>query len=194
LHYQNLVKIKKTIQMTPYNDLSHIPLDIFLAAFENGSKRIKSAIKNLSEAEMKQRPIPNKWSIWEIVFHLTDAEIMGAARIKQAFTQSELNLSYYNPAIWANTLDYQNKSLDELKTSLRLFADLRATSLTIFKQATQEDWQKTALHPQRGQITLLTILRLYADHSERHLEQILERRNLLDKPLEMSIFFTERLY
>jgi uncharacterized damage-inducible protein DinB len=179
--------------MTPYNDIS-LPLETFLLAYEKGAKRIQLSIKNLSEDELKQRPIPQKWSIWEILFHLTDAEILGAVRIRQTFAQSDRQLSYYNPAIWANAFDYQSEDMKTLKNRLRIFADLRESGLDIFKNATTEDWAKTTIHPQRGDISLLTILKLYADHSERHLEQILERRQLLGKPIVISPIFKERLY
>jgi hypothetical protein len=180
--------------MKPYNDLSHIPNQTFLTAFTEGYQRIQTAIEGLTEAELKQHVVVGKWSIWEIIFHVADAEIMGAARVRQAFTQSNRELAYYKPDVWADSMQYQNTQLADLQEQLQLFSLLRSASLRIFTLATAADWQKTAAHPERGDISLLTILRLYADHSERHLAQILERRKLLGKPIEMNIYFTERMY
>ena len=143
---------------------------------------------------MKQHIIPDKWSIWEIVFHLTDAEILGASRVRQAFTQSNKPLAYYNPDIWATEMQYQNTNPESLEQQLQLLELLRITSLRIFKLATEADWYKTVIHSERGEVTLLNILQLYADHTERHLAQIIERRKLLAKPIDISLLFKDRLY
>ncbi len=180
--------------MKAYNDLSHISFETFLKAYEAGYERVHAAIQGLSEEELKLKIIPGKWSIWEIIFHLSDAEILGASRIRQAFTQSSRELAIYNPDIWADTMAYHTASMTDLEQQLNLFNTLRKTSSRIFKLAGLSDWDKTALHPARGDISLLTILRLYADHSERHIEQILERRELLYKPAKLELYLTERMY
>jgi uncharacterized damage-inducible protein DinB len=180
--------------MKSYNDLSHISISTFFEAFEQGTNRIRKAIEGLTESEMKQQIIPNKWSIWEIIFHLTDAEILGASRVRQAFTQSNKPLAYYNPDIWAIEMQYQNANMEVMEHQLQLLELLRITSLRIFKLAKETDWIKTVNHPERGEVTLLNILQLYADHTERHLEQILERRKLLGKPLDIPLLFNDRMY
>jgi hypothetical protein len=180
--------------MKQYNDLSHIPMEGFFTAYEQGVNRIRKSIEGLTESELKERPIPKKWSIWEIIFHLADAEILGASRVRQAFTQSNKPLAYYNPDIWATQMDYQNASTESFEQQLQLLELLRITSLRIFKMAKEEDWNKTVSHPERGEVTLKNILQLYADHTERHLAQILERRTLLGKTIEMPLLFTDRLY
>jgi hypothetical protein len=75
-----------------------------------------------------------------------------------------------------------------------MFELLRKSSAEVFNLTENSDWDKTGLHPQKGEISLRTILELYAEHVERHLEQILQRRNLIGKLLEMNLLLTERLY
>ena len=64
----------------------------------------------------------------------------------------------------------------------------------IFTSAQGDDWAASAIHPDHGEITLRNLLELYADHSERHVEQILVCRRLLRSPLEMESLLPRRLY
>jgi hypothetical protein len=43
-------------------------------------------------------------------------------------------------------------------------------------------------------VTLRNLLELYADHSERHVAQIVERRERLGVPVDLAPLLAERLY
>ena len=49
------------------------------------------------------------------------------------------------------------------------------------------------MHEERGPLSVRNIFDLAADRGERHLEQILEMRRLLGKPIVMELLLTERL-
>ncbi|MFW6201242.1 MAG: DinB family protein, partial [Gemmatimonadota bacterium] len=71
---------------------------------------------------------------------------------------------------------------------------LRATTLPLLTAASADDWTRTGVHPDYGSITLRNLLELYADHTERHVEQIAERRELLGSPIGIEPLLPERLY
>jgi uncharacterized damage-inducible protein DinB len=173
---------------------AHYTTDLLLRAYRYGHKNIVQAVQGLSIEELKERPIPGKWSIFEIVMHLADAEIIGACRFRQVLSLHSGLLPVYDEAAWAVHLDYQSKSRDYFDSNLNLFNDLRKTTTTLLLACTDEDWAKTGDHPARGTMTLRGLLELYADHSERHLVQILERRRLLKKQIDIEIFLKDRLY
>lgn len=176
---------------TVYQDLG---TDLLLAAFERGHERVVTVLKGLTLEDLKAQPRPGKWSIFQIILHLADAEIMGAARIRQAFAEPGSTFSFYDQDIWADTFDYQNQGSEALQTALQLFENLRRTGTEIFRRAKEEDWQKAGLHPEHGNTTLRNVLELYADHSERHIAQILEIRKLLGKELDFPLLIEKRLY
>ena len=126
--------------------------------------------------------------------HLADAEIMGAARIRQALAQSGRDFACYDEAVWADQLAYQNRSRQAVEDALALFTALRRATSPLLHRAVAHHWQKTGFHPELGPVTLRQLLELYADHSERHLAQILERRRLLGIPLRMALLLETRLY
>ncbi len=168
--------------------------DILLKAYKKGPQRIRKSIEGLTGEELKMHVIPGKWSIAEILIHLADADIIGACRIRQAFTVHPGPFPYYLEADWAVKLNYQQQLVEYINSNLDLFELLRKTTSVIFDNCSSDDWSKTGIHPERGEMSLREVLELYADHSERHLEQILERRIILGKPLPMEIILPYRLY
>jgi len=130
---------------------------------------------------LKARPIEGKWSILEIVHHLTDSELVGGVRIRLVLAQPGLPLPGYEQDPWAAELGYQDRNATQLEASLRLFEATRAASAYLFAQASPDDWQKNGIHPKRGPLSLCQLLELYTTHAENHLTQIEERKRLLAK-------------
>lgn len=170
-------------------DTAHL-LDVY----EKGPGRIRRSLADLTDDHLAARPIGGKWSIREIVVHVADSEIMGGGRFRQTLAQSELAFAGYDQAVWANRLDYQDFDRAGLDAVLTLFSALRRTTSILLRKASPEDWRKRGRHPERGPMTLRQLLELYADHSERHLAQILERRALLGASYTMELLLPERLY
>jgi hypothetical protein len=70
----------------------------------------------------------------------------------------------------------------------------RLNTRKFLKNATTTDWTNTGIHPEWGNLSLRHLLELYADHSERHIGQILELRKLLNKSLDFPLLLEKRLY
>ncbi|HEY4875485.1 MAG TPA: DinB family protein [Puia sp.] len=173
---------------------AHYSTELLLKAYIDGPKRVRKCIKDLTKGDLRAKPIPGKWSIAEIVIHLADGEIIGACRFRQAYTNHTGPFPFYNEAVWAEEMCYQEQSAAIIESNLRLFSLLRQTTANLFAGFEDSDWSKTGIHPERGEMTLRGLLELYADHSERHIEQILERRKLLGKQLPVKIILRDRLY
>ena len=50
--------------------------------------RMKKAMQGLSSAQLKWRPEPGKWSIAEILAHLTDAEVVASWRMRSVIGEN----------------------------------------------------------------------------------------------------------
>ena len=189
IHFTMITDKKTTIGKYDHHATAHL-----LRAFEAGPERIWEAIDGLSDAELKLQVIPGKWSIFEIVIHVAEGEIIGACRFRQALADHPDPFPYYKEAVWAEVMQYQQQSVQFLRDNILMFEMMRKTTVDLLKRCTAEQWQKTGTHPVRGTMTVRQLLELYADHSERHIVQILERRELIGKPRHMEIFLEDRLY
>ncbi len=183
--------VKQTLGNKNY---AHYSTALLLKTYTEGSNRLRHCLEGLTEVDLKAKPIPEKWSIAEIIIHLADGEMIGSCRIRQAYTNHAGPFPYYDQAVWADSMRYQNQSVEFINLNLEMFDILRKTTANLLTGFNEADWAKTGLHPERGEMTIRGLLELYADHSERHIEQILKRRNLLGKPLEMELILKDRLY
>lgn len=171
-----------------------ISTDRLLEIYERGPERLTWVLQGLTRTDLLSKPRPDKWSILEIVMHLVDSEIASAFKIRQVYTQTSRELPWFGQDIWACTLEYQNVPLDIFNLQLRQFELLRKTTRLIFDKACEDDWYKTGIHPVWGEVTLRNLLELDADHSERHIQQILEIRSRLDREIQFLSLLPEKLY
>lgn len=168
--------------------------ETLLAAYMEGPSRLRRAVGGLSESELSARPRLNKWSIFEVAMHLTDAELVGAARVRLTIAEPGADFIAYDQDTWAKALCYQMSDARSIEASLRLFDLLRETTGRLFLGARRAQWLNSGNHPQLGPLTLRNILEFYADHSERHVQQILAMRRLLNRSLDLPSVLPERLY
>ena len=171
-----------------------IPTTTLIEAYASGPARLRAALAGLDIVAWTAKPRPGKWSIREIALHVTDSELVGAGRIRLTRAQPGSGFFAYDENAWARVYDYQNASVAAVERSLALFEALRGYLLPVFEGATGTAWLHPAHHPERGEITLRNLLELYADHSERHIGQILENRRLLGLDLALPSMLETRLY
>jgi len=165
-----------------------------LRAYNAGPARLRQVLSGLTESDLSARPRAGKWSIKEIVSHMLDSDLVGATRIRQAFAQPGSRFLGYDQDIWSKELDYQNRSAAEFEQVVNLFENLRTTSNLILQKATAKHWEQKGMHAEWGEITLRQLLELYADHSERHIEQIVHLRELIGKSISFPALLQARLY
>lgn len=176
------------------NRYADIPLENLLTAYKEGPDRVRKSVEGLSGQDLKEQIIEDKWSIFEIVIHVADSELVGAVRLRQCYAQSDTRFPFYDQDIWADAFGYQEQSINQMADALDLFKSIRKTTYAILEKCKGKDWSKRGFHPEVGEITLRNVLELYSDHSERHLGQILQRRQLMGKPLDLPLILDERLY
>lgn len=176
-----------------YRDISTARL---VKAYVAGPERLRHVVGDLGEEELGAKPIAGKWSIREIVLHVADSELVGAVRFRMLLGtgRGAPSLPGYDQDEWSRELAYGHADAGHLAHAMALFAELRATTAKLLSQVAAADWDRSATHPESGMVTLRNLLELYADHSERHVEQILDRRRLLGRSMELPPMLPDRLY
>jgi hypothetical protein len=167
---------------------------VLLDAYGRGPARLRETLEGLAASEIRARPVPGKWSIIEIAVHVADSELVGAVRMRMVLGGEAPLLPAYDQDRWSRALKYAEADAVRLERVLALFDGLRASTLGLLTAATAADWIRLGVHPEHGPLTLRNLLELYADHSERHLAQIAERRALLGLPIDLPALLPRRLY
>ena len=138
-------------------------------AFEGVPSRIISIIEGLDEAQMHFVPAPGEWSIHEVVIHLGDSETFGFERLRKTIAEHKPTLQVYDEDAWARNLSYQRQ---ERHLALALFSAQRRSTAALLRMLPAETWERTAIHPERGEINLYDIFTIYLEHGDIHLAQI----------------------
>lgn len=178
-----------------YRDVS---TELLVQVYVAGPDRLRRALDGLSDGDLRANLVPGKWSILQIVLHVADSELMGSARIRMLLGSAQgkegVLLPGYDQDEWSRELSYGRAERNQVEDALVLLSALRASTTPLFPVAGAPDWQRTAIHPETGTVTLRNLLELYADHTERHLEQIIDRRRRLGKPIAVRELLPRRLY
>jgi hypothetical protein len=133
------------------------------------SKAIAKLIRGKSAAQMKKRPQPDKWSVAEIIAHLTDTELVFGFRVRLALGQSGVTIQAFDQDVWA---DFGRYGKSNPKESLATFAALRAHNLRMLKGLPKEMWENYGMHTERGKETVTRMSEMFAGHDLNHLMQI----------------------
>jgi uncharacterized damage-inducible protein DinB len=140
-----------------------------LARLESAPGRLARALKEFSTEALRRAPRPGKWSALEVACHQRDIDRLYAERVsKAAFTD--------RPAFWmmdnarvAEALRYRDADLAAvLKEHRRRREDL----VSLLRALPHGAWQRTGLHPKRGELTIEALATVIADHDDIHLGQI----------------------
>lgn len=140
-----------------------------LERFRRGPELVAASLTGAAGAEVDFRPSPAEWSVRQIVAHLSDSECVGAYRFRRVMAEPNPTLEWYDEKAWAESLDYARRKYSQ---SLETFRRIRADNYELLRDLPPETWERTGVHTKDGPVTLLDLLRIYAEHAEGHTRQI----------------------
>lgn len=140
-----------------------------LERFRRGGELVAVVTTGVAGAENDYSPGPGKWSIRQIVCHLSDSEIVGADRLRRVIAEDNPTLMNYDEKAWAENLDYRTRKLSH---AIETFRRIRSENYELLKTLPEEKYSRPGTHSVRGPLTLLDLLRIYAIHVETHSQQI----------------------
>lgn len=131
--------------------------------------RLRDLVSQLLPDTAREREAPGKWSVLQVVRHLADSELVLAYRIRRILAEDAPLLEGFDQDLWADVLGYAEADMDE---GLAVFRALRASNLSLLKRSSTDDLRRVGRHAERGEHTLIDMVRLYAGHDIVHLRQI----------------------
>jgi hypothetical protein len=144
-----------------------------LERFRRGPELVASALTGAAGSEVDFRPGPGEWSVRQIVAHLADSEIVGAERFRRVVAEDNPTLLAFDESAWAERLDYQRR---KPSASLETFRRTRAENYELLKDLSPESFERRGNHTELGPVSLLGLLKTYAEHAESHTQQIFRVR------------------
>jgi hypothetical protein len=146
-----------------------IKVEELIEEYRRGYAMIREAIEGLTEEEIRYKPAPDKWSIHQILIHLTDAEIVSTHRQKKVLAEEEPLLISFDQNAWANYLGYD---LLDREQHLLLFQLLRNSMLPILTNLIAEQSERIGVWPDGARFIFKELLEYRVQHVRVHLAQI----------------------
>ncbi|MGH9366374.1 MAG: DinB family protein [Thermoanaerobaculia bacterium] len=171
-----------------------ISTERLLAVYEAAPRRFALALEGLGASDLGARVVTGKWTVQEIVCHVADSETVAWVRFRQVLAEPGARFPGYDQDRFAAGVGYAGFDAALVRDTLELFGRLRSISSRLLRRIRPEAWGNAGIHREWGEMTLRQLLELYADHGERHLEQVLDRRAALGKPLMVEPLLPARLY
>jgi hypothetical protein len=131
--------------------------------------RLTRLIRGLPGSRLRRRPAPGKWSVTEILAHLSEIEIVIGYRLRNVLATNRVRIQAMNEKAWADSGKYARR---DPRRSLALFRTLRASNLALMNSVPRSKWKNYGHHEERGKETIADMLRLYAGHDLNHRQQI----------------------
>ena len=137
---------------------------------ERAPEQIAAMVETLSDAQLRYKPNPKKWSALEILAHLADIELVYGVRLRQIIAQPGSTITPIDQDAWANALDYRSACVSEI---LEPYRCVRRANVALLHRLTTTDLGKAAFHPERdGDFTLADLIAFMRQHDPNHLRQI----------------------
>ena len=132
-------------------------------------QQLARLIRGASTLELTRRPLPDKWSIAEIIAHMAEDEFVSSWRYRQMVEQDGVTLNAFDQDLWATLGKYSDWPASE---ALELFRLLREANLRMLNGLSAEQWECSGNHIERGRVTVRALARHMAAHDINHLKQI----------------------
>jgi hypothetical protein len=140
----------------------------YLERFRRGAELLAVATTGAAGPELDFKP-EGKWSVRQLVCHLADTEAVGVMRFRQLIAEENPVMVPWDQEAWAAKLDYDKQKISH---ALEIFRVLRSANYDLLKDQPEAAYQRAGTHELRGRLTLLDMLRIYAEHVENHVRQI----------------------
>ncbi len=142
--------------------------------------KLRRAVAGLSPEDLTARPGPGKWSILELVIHLTDSDCISIDRMKRMLIEDNPSLLYADETAYVDKLCTHDQSLED---ALTLFEVGRRQFARVLRKLPDEAFQRHGTHNRRGRVAVGEMVKDYIEHVDDHLKFLFDKRARLGKPV-----------
>ena len=147
------------------------PVDVLV----HSPARLEARLIDLEEGMLANRPLPEAWSVKEIVGHLGDSEWVYGYRLRIMLSHERPAIAGYDQDVMVAGMAHNGRPISKL---LEEFRRLRGLNVDLYLRTRGPAWERVGLHSERGEESVGLSIRLLAGHDLRHTDQI--ERTLAD--------------
>jgi hypothetical protein len=131
----------------------------------------KLLLKEVTEEQGKFHYAPGKWSIKEVVGHMTDTERIMAYRLMSIARGETVSLPGFDESLYVANSSFNDQAFEQL---LEHFSVVRDSTLVLLQSLNEDAWLRKGLANNTG-VTVRGIAYIIAGHAMHHCKIIKER-------------------
>jgi uncharacterized damage-inducible protein DinB len=119
-------------------------------------------------AERLEQPAADGWTARQVLVHLADFELIAAVRVRVVLSVDRPTLPVYGQE------DFTDRfwSVETPAEALERLAVTRRSTLRVLEALAAPDWDRAAVHPERGEEQLRRTVEMLVRHDRLHLAQL----------------------
>ena len=142
-----------------------------VAVLENQQTELLELFKQITEEKSRFAYAEGKWSIKEVIGHLTDGERIFAYRALRISRADQTPIEGFEQDGYIENSNFNNTKLSELTEELIL---TRKSNLIFFRNLTEEAWLRTGTASENP-VSVRALAYIIAGHIRHHLKILNER-------------------
>jgi len=150
-----------------------VPSGDFLEILREQQGQLARLLSPLSEKQAEFRYGPGKWSIKEVLGHVTDAERIFSYRLLRIARGDQTPLASFEQDSYIQTANFSARKLEDL---VHEFSAVRQATIALVRSLDDAAWLRRGIASQK-EVSVLALAFVIAGH-ERHHRIILEERYL----------------
>jgi hypothetical protein len=133
---------------------------------------LRLLMEDITDEQAHWKPAPDRWSIAEVLEHLSHTESRGfRARIDQMLAEEHPTLEAYDQEAFAAQGTYSGRDPEE---SFAHFEEQREDNVAFLRDLPLSVAERTGAHAKLGNITIGQLMNEWAFHDLGHIRQIAE--------------------
>lgn len=138
-----------------------------LANLQGFHSRLLLAIHGIADADLKRVEAEGKWSIYDVIAHLDDLELVTSVRLRTVLATPGAPLPALAQNEWVARVHRE-----PIADVLEAFWFHRRHNLQLLRSLKDEEWELAGIHPEYGERSIRTLVERIESHEEKHLRQI----------------------
>ncbi|MFL0506560.1 YfiT family bacillithiol transferase [Ureibacillus sp. 179-F W5.1 NHS] len=155
-------------QFTCNETITHEDIHQWIQEIKLLPTRLSEMVKGLTDEKLEKTYRPGGWTVRQLVHHIADSHLNSYTRFKLALTEDNPTIKPYEEEKWALLVD----SHLPISVSIQLIEALHERWVYLLESLTEEQLNRTFVHPDNGDISLKKNVGIYAWHGNHHLAHI----------------------
>jgi uncharacterized damage-inducible protein DinB len=152
--------------------------EVTLNRLKSQHELIQVFISGMCEAELKSRPIPDKWSVHENIAHLACYQLRVLNRTQRVLSEDNPTFENYVPEEDPEFPKFLTMTVDQLLANQK---EKRSEIVNLISNLTNVQLERIGNHPKFGKMTITEWTEFFLLHEAHHIYTIFQLIRLLKK-------------